>query len=176
MLETSYILSLGQLLKIAPKLKRYLWQKLKLEKTLNLSRTTTKKQVGSLVPKVRTTIIATDNHMEVIQVHIRKNAIEDVLLDGGYGINIIIEQLRLRLGLPKPKLVPCNLRMSNQTTTKLVGLIRDLKIYVHSIPYITMFTIFQNNVVDSSYSILLGRPWLRNVKLAHEWGSNIVTI
>ncbi len=32
MLETSYILKLGQLLKIAPKLKRYLWQKLKQKK------------------------------------------------------------------------------------------------------------------------------------------------
>ncbi len=34
MLKTNYTLSLGQLLKIAPKLKKYLWQKLKLDKTL----------------------------------------------------------------------------------------------------------------------------------------------
>jgi hypothetical protein len=54
-----------------------------------------------------------------------------VLLDGGFGINIITEQLRLRLGLPKPKPAPYNLRMANQTTTKPVGLIKDLKIYVH---------------------------------------------
>jgi hypothetical protein len=32
MLETNYTLNLGQLLKIAPKLKKYLWQKLKPEK------------------------------------------------------------------------------------------------------------------------------------------------
>jgi hypothetical protein len=31
-------------------------------------------------------------------------------------------------------------------------------------------------VVDSSYSMLLGRPWLRDVKMADDWGSNIVTI
>jgi hypothetical protein len=35
-----------------------------------------------------------------------------MLLDGGYGINIITEKLRLRLGLPKPKPAPCNLRMA----------------------------------------------------------------
>jgi hypothetical protein len=64
-----------------------------------------------------------------------------VLLDGGFGINIIIEQLKLRLRLPKPAPTPCNLRMTDQTTTKFVGLIRDLKIYVHGIPYIIMFTI-----------------------------------
>jgi hypothetical protein len=57
-----------------------------------------------------------------------------VLLDGGFGINIITKQLRLRLGLPKPKLTPYNLRMVNQTTTKPMGLIRNLKIYVHGIP------------------------------------------
>jgi hypothetical protein len=53
-----------------------------------------------------------------------------VLLDGGFGINIITKQMRLRLGLLKPKPTPYNMRMADQTTTKLVGLIRDLKIYV----------------------------------------------
>jgi len=114
--------------------------------------------------------------MAIIQVYIRKNTIEDVLLDGHFGVNIITKQLKLRLGLPKPKLVPYNLRMVDQTTTKPVGLIRDLKIYVHGIPYITMFIVFQNSVVDSNYSTLLGKPWLKDVKVAHDWGSNIVTI
>jgi hypothetical protein len=51
--------------------------------------------------------------MVIIQVQIGKNTIEDVLLDGGPGVNIITKQLRLRLGLPKPKLAPYNLRMAN---------------------------------------------------------------
>ncbi len=57
-----------------------------------------------------------------------------------------------------------------------MGLIRDLKIYVHGIPYIITFTILQNSVVDFSYSMLLGRPWLRDVKMAHDWGNNTITI
>jgi hypothetical protein len=89
MLETSYIFNLGNLLKITFKLKKYLWQKLKLEKIQNFNRATTDKHVGSLVPKVGTTIVAIDNHMAIIQVQIRKNIIEDVLLDGGSKINII---------------------------------------------------------------------------------------
>jgi hypothetical protein len=40
--------------------------------------------------------------------------------------------------------------MENQTITKLVGLIKDLKIQIHGIPYITTFTIMNNNVLDSS--------------------------
>jgi hypothetical protein len=66
--------------------------------------------------------------------------------------------------------------MANQTTTKPMGLIRNLKIYVQNILYIIMFIVFQNNVVDSSYSMLLGKPWLKDVKVAHDWGSNIITI
>jgi hypothetical protein len=88
-----------------------------------------------------------------------------VLLDGGYKVNIIKEKLILRLGLPKPKPTLYNLRMVDQTTTKHVGLIKDLKICVHGIPYIIAFIILQNNVVDFSYSMLLGRPWLKDVKV-----------
>jgi hypothetical protein len=38
MLETSYILSLKQLFKVTPELKRYLWQKLKPKKIQNFGR------------------------------------------------------------------------------------------------------------------------------------------
>jgi hypothetical protein len=68
MLKTSYILNLGQLFTIVPKLNRYLWQKLKPEKTHNLSKTTIDKQVGYLVPKVGIVVIVINNHMVVIQV------------------------------------------------------------------------------------------------------------
>jgi len=62
------------------------------------------------------------------------------------------------LGLPKPKPAPYNMRMTYQTTTKSMWLIRDMKIYVHGIPYITTFIVLQNNVVNSIYSMLLWRP------------------
>ncbi len=91
-----------------------------------------------------------------------------MLLDGGYGNNIIAKQLRLKLALPKPKPTPYNLRMVDQTTTKLVGLIRNMKIHFHAIPYTTMFIVLHNNVVDFNYSMLLGRPWLRDAKVAHD--------
>ncbi len=96
-------------------------------------------------------------------------------MDGGFKVNIhgIVE---IEVRLLKPKHVPYNLRMANQTTTKLVGLIRDMKRYVHGIPYITTFTIFHNSVGDFSYSMLLGRPWLGDAKVAHDQGSNNVTI
>jgi hypothetical protein len=31
-------------------------------------------------------------------------------------------------------------------------------------------------VLNSSYFMLLGRPWLRDAKVFHDWGNNIITI
>jgi hypothetical protein len=84
------------------------------------------------------------------------------LLDGGSRIIFFIKRLKLRLGLIKPKPTPYNIRMAYQTTTKLVGLIRDLNIYVHNIPYVITFTMLHDNVIDISYFVLLRRPWLKD--------------
>jgi hypothetical protein len=80
------------------------------------------------------------------------------------------------LGLPKLKHAPYNLRMVDQTTTKPAGLIKELKICVHDIPNIIMFIVLQNNLVDFNYPMLLRKPWLKDVKMAYDWGNNIVTI
>jgi hypothetical protein len=50
-----------------------------------------------------------------------------VLLDGGFGVNIITKKLRVQLGLSKPKPTLYNLRMVNQTIAKPLGLIKDLQ-------------------------------------------------
>jgi hypothetical protein len=56
--------------------------------------------------------------------------------------------------------------MSYQTTTKPLGLIRDLKIFVHGTPYIVTFIVIKNDL-DSTYSMLLGSPWLKDAKISH---------
>jgi hypothetical protein len=66
--------------------------------------------------------------------------------------------------------------MVNQTITKPLGLIKDFKILVHGIPYAMMFIVIQSSVLDSSYSMLLGCPWLRDAKMFHDLGNNIITI
>ncbi len=114
--------------------------------------------------------------MAVILVHVGQNLVDDVLLNEGFGANIIKKYMRRQLGLPSLKLAPYMLRMADQSLTKPVGIIRNLKIHIHGIPYIATFTVMWNNVLDGSYSMLLGRPWLRNVKVIHDWGKNLITI
>jgi hypothetical protein len=97
-----------------------------------------------------------------------KNMVEDILLDGGSDANIMTKELQKWLGLPSPKPTPYTLWMGDQTITKLVRFIKDLKIHIHGFPYITTFMIMKNNVLDSTYSMLLGRPWLRNACVTHD--------
>ncbi len=132
--------------------------------------------IPTLPPISALALIAINPHMVVIQVHIGRNLVDDVLLGGGSKANIITKDLRKRLGLPFPKLVPCMLQMVYQSLTKLIGIIRDLKIHTHGIPYIAIFTMMQNNVLDGSYSMLFGLPWLKNAKVIHNWGKNLITI
>jgi hypothetical protein len=101
--------------------------------------------------------------MAIIQMHMGKNIVEDILLDGELSVNIIIEDLRKKLGLPILKPTPNTRRMANQTLTKLVRLVQNLKIHYHGIPYVVTFIVMKNNILDVSYSMLLGRPWLRDV-------------
>jgi hypothetical protein len=118
--------------------------------------------------EINITAIKVDNHMAVIQIQIGKNIVEDVLLNGGASVNIIRENLRTKLGLPKPKLALYHLRMANQSMTKPLRIIKNLKIHIHGIPHVTTFTILQNNVVDFSYYMLLGRFWLKDAKVTHD--------
>ncbi len=57
--------------------------------------------------------------------------------------------------------------MGNKTITKPLRIIKTLKIHIHGILYVTTYIVLKNNVVDSNYSMLLGRPWLRYAKVTH---------
>ncbi len=92
MLETSYILNLGQSLKLTIKLKKYFQQKMKFDKPQIVANTVTKKKKKpSVIIEVATSRVVISNHMAVLQIQIRKNIIEDVLLNGRFGVIIIIE-------------------------------------------------------------------------------------
>jgi hypothetical protein len=101
---------------MALELKRYPWQKMKPNKPLNVAKTNIEKTIPFVVLEVIVVVVVVvvviDNHMAVILVQIGKNIIEDVLLNGGFGVNIITKQLKLKLGLPKLKPSPYNLKMA----------------------------------------------------------------
>jgi hypothetical protein len=105
--------------------------------------------------EVVSVVIEVNNQMAVIQVQVRKNIVENVLIDGGPSVNIVTKNLITKLNLPKPRPTPYHFKMVDQSMTKLLRIIRNLKIHIHGIPYIATFTILQNNVVDFSYSMFV---------------------
>jgi hypothetical protein len=86
--------------------------------------------------------------MVVIQVQVGKNIIKDVLLDGGANVNIIIKNLITKLDLPRPRLAPYHLKMAYQSMTRPLGIIKNMKIHTHGIPYVATYNVLQNNVVE----------------------------
>jgi hypothetical protein len=66
--------------------------------------------------------------------------------------------------------------MADQFLTKLARLIKDVNFQVHGILYIPTFTVMKQSDGDGSYSMMLGRPWLKNAKVLHDWGNNQITI
>ena len=119
---------------------------------------------------------AIDKHMPVISICIGKNVVDDVLLDGGLGANVITEEERCRLRLLKPSPTPFNLKMANGAIAKPIGLLRDVKIHIHGIPYIVTLIVIDCQTIKSDYSMVLGRPWLRNAKVIHDWANDQVQI
>jgi hypothetical protein len=90
----------------------------------------------------------------VIKVHVGKTLVDVVLLDGGYGVNIITKDLRNKLGLLILRSTPYNLVMVDQILAKLIGLIKNLKIHIHGISYIVIFMVMKKNVLDVIYSMV----------------------
>jgi hypothetical protein len=146
LLENKHTFTLGQFFKITPDLKQYVVAKLALGK----------KKTIIVGPNLVIALVVIDCHMVVIQVQVNKNIVENVLLDGGSNVNIMMEKLWKMLGLPNSKPTPYTLWMVDKPITKLVGLIKDLKIQTHGIPYIATFMVMKNNVLDSIYSMLSG--------------------
>ncbi len=54
-----------------------------------------------------------DEVMPIVQVHVEKCGIKYVLLDDGFGVKMIFESLKKKLGLRKPKPIPFVVKMVN---------------------------------------------------------------
>ncbi len=166
-LDNNITVTIGQLLKLAFDVNMYLTI---INKQLAPDEGTTSKAIITI------TIVVVNHQMAVIVVRVRKSMVDDVLLDGRLGVNVITNGLKQKLRLPLPQLTPFNLLMVDFSFIKPLGIIPNIRIRIHGIPYIVTFIVMNNKIVDPTYSMLLGRPWLWDAKVVHDWGTNMVTI
>jgi hypothetical protein len=86
-----------------------MWQKLKPKKPSVTIKVILKANVAIMIEthfEVDITTIKVNNQMAIIQVQVGKNIIEDVLLNGGASVNIIIKNLRTKLNQTKTSPIP----------------------------------------------------------------------
>jgi hypothetical protein len=102
--------------------------------------------------------------------------VRDVLLNNGFGVNIIFENLRKKLGLKKPKSTPFIIKMVDQRKVQPIGLINNLKFDLVGCEFKIFVTVLDMGNETETYSMFLGRPWLKHVKAYHNWGDNTFTI
>jgi len=56
--------------------------------------------------------------------------------------------------------------MANQSMTKPLGIIRNLKLHIHGIPYIATFIVLKNNVVELLY--VVKKSWFKYAKVSND--------
>jgi hypothetical protein len=166
-MDNKIIVTIGQLLKLTPYLNTYLTT---ISKQFVHNEGSTSKAI------IIVATMAIDHQMEVIVVHVGKNMVDDVFLDGELKVNAIIDGLRQNLGLRPPQLAPFNFKMANFSFSKPLGIVPNIRIKIHGILYIVTFMVMNNKAIDPTHYMLLGRPCLRDAKVIHDWGTNMVTI
>jgi len=82
-------------------------------------------------------------------------------------VNIISKSLRKKLGLKKPKSTPFVIKMVNQKTVQPIGLIRNLEIDLVGCEYKISIIVLNMENGTKTYSMFLGRPWLKQAKANH---------
>ena len=109
----------------------------------------------------------TDTRVPEISVEYRGIQIDNVLIDGGAGVNIVTKTTCERFGwldwLPVPFLV----RMADQRRVRALGILRNLVLSIGGISFAMAFVVMNMEDAEEEYSMLLGRPWLRQARVHH---------
>ena len=95
--------------------------------------------------------------------------IDKVLLDGGAGVNIITQAAFQKYGLTDWEPAPFSVRMADQRRVQPVGLLKGVVIDVAGLTFTVALVVLSIVEAADDYNIILGRPWLRQAKVKHDW-------
>jgi hypothetical protein len=163
--HTKTNISVGQLLKITPYCKKRIMEALAYEEK---SKEPT--QTYQITAK------AFDEEMPMISVIVKNRQVPNALIDGGSGVNTITDTLRRKLGLKKIEPPPCTIKMADQRKVMHKRIIRDVRLDVGEIVIRMTLTVIDMVNTEDSYSLLLGRPWLKEARAQHDWPLNKLTL
>ena len=113
------------------------------------------------------------NTIILISYHHKK---VEAILDAGVGKSIMTKQCWEKWGTPPMDKTSLIVKLVDGTTTRQVGVVKDLKIRTFGITYHVWFVVMDFKNPTDSYDIILGRPFLRSTRIVHDWSSNTIYI
>ena len=94
----------------------------------------------------------------------------NVLVDGGNGLNILLEHTMKKLGLTFIGQSPFIINMANQSPAVPLGIIKECRIDKGGEEHVVTFYVIKMHSNKDTFPIMLGRPWLRMSDAIVDWG------
>ena len=128
------------------------------------------------VKNVHEVAVNLDPGTPLVDVTIWGMLIPKAQADGGSSVNLMTKDTMDILGLTGLQPTKIFLKMADQHSVRPLGILKNVMTEVgehrHSVHYI----VFHIPNALSTYSILLGRPWLFDAKVRDDWGKGTLTI
>ncbi|KAH7307756.1 hypothetical protein KP509_22G075800 [Ceratopteris richardii] len=114
--------------------------------------------------------------LKSVTVKIKGYAVPGAQLDSGAAINLMIEYMMKALGLNHMEETPMSLRMADQTQVKPAGLLKNVSTVVGGLEFKVDYLIVRPRTSETTFSILLGRPWLMQANCVDDWRTGFISI
>lgn len=114
--------------------------------------------------------------MFMIIIEVACHKVTNTLIDGGSGVNIILDFLWIWLRLQGMQPSPFQVKMANQQCVQPMGLFKDFPIQIFGLEFLSIATVLRMEGFNNKYSILLGRPWLWQTKVHHDWRIDLLSL
>ena len=132
---------------------------------------TKRRRRGVKLPSVATNFLQVEDHgAPELTVLIEGCAIPKVPVDGGSGVNLMLEDTAFELGYTSFESTDQVLRMADQSRVKPVGRLSQVPTTIGEVTYLLNYVIIRVST-GRPFPMLLGRPWLYMARVLVDWGA-----
>ena len=111
----------------------------------------------------------------IIQVKFQDKLFSNVLLDGGFGVNILLEAKYHKLLNVTLDPAPFQVKMADQWHIQPLGLLCGQEIFIVGLSFKVTFVVLHMANTGDTYSMLLGCPLFCIARLKQDWDTNEAT-
>ena len=132
---------------------------------------TKRRRRGVRLPSVATNYLQVEDHgAPELTVLVDGCAIPKVPVDGGSGVNLMLEDTAFELGYTSFESTDQVLRMADQSRVKPVGRLSQVPTTIGEVTYLLNYVIIRVSA-GRPFPMLLGRPWLYMARVLVDWGA-----